>query len=199
LIRPYDVGVGGVRKCRHIRKLVHRRLAELASVGDIGGDPARQFHQDQRIGVKVGVCGDFTDLIGRQSGRCCGTRLGVGGAADCVDRSLAGESGCREQCTAGKHKIATLDADAIAHIVLRYETNRSPGRGGNTLSSGFLPSLGSLLWRDKLVSFCAADRATAERPQGAGARCRRRMAGKGQILPFDRCGDDGGSGIESGR
>jgi len=27
----------------------------------------------------------------------------------------------------------------------------------------------------------------------------RAMTGMGQILPFDRCGDDGGSGIESGR
>ena len=96
-VRPHYIRESGVRKCRQIRKLVHRRLAELSSVGDIGADPARQFHQNERIGVDVGAGRDVADQIGRNSGRCCSSRLSIGRPAGCRDKGPAHQRRSREQ------------------------------------------------------------------------------------------------------
>lgn len=43
----------------------HEKHSARSSVGDIGADPARQFHENDGVGVEVGAGRDGADQIGR--------------------------------------------------------------------------------------------------------------------------------------
>ena len=93
-----------------MRKLVHRRLAELLRVSHVAGDPARQLHENERISVDVGAGGDIADLVGRKRRKHCGGLLRVGSVASYGNQRLADESRCDEQRTAAHQRIAAINA-----------------------------------------------------------------------------------------